>query len=231
MAEWKEPKVDYTAKDQVKPSIFNTLGENERYLKEVKITIGQVQNAVVTSVESSIRENLSANESIKTAFGKIRKVFADLKSLAFADTVSASKVTGLAKVATSGDYNDLSNKPKIETVTFKRVVCWMNSWYPEIEKGIYLAFLRFRNLGGLTNVTCFGPISTGITDNGTFSARSEIFTSGGDRCYLSITYNNSKGAYFELKTDKDDYDGSAELVLYKIWDLPAVDDKFEGEIL
>ena len=231
MAEWKEPKVDYNEDDRVEPEIFNTLGENERYLQEVKITNGQVQNAVVVSVQSSIQENLSANESVNTAFGKIRKVFADLKSLAFADTVSASEVTGLAKVATSGDYNDLSNKPKIETVTFKKVVCYFKRWYPQIGKGIYFAFLRFRNSGGSTNVTCFGPISTGITDNGTYSVRSEIYTSGRDRCYLSVDYNNSKGVYFEIKTDKNNFEGDAELVLYKIWDLPAVDDNFEDEIL
>lgn len=104
MATWKEPKNDYTPESQVVPEIFNTLAENERYLQEVKITTEQVQNATVSSTQSSTRENLSASETIKAAFGKIRKVFADLKSLAFSDTVAASNVTGLAKVATSGSY-------------------------------------------------------------------------------------------------------------------------------
>lgn len=131
MANWKEPRIDYKPTDQVVPSIFNVLGENERYLQEVKITTEQVQNALVSSIESSIRENLTGNESIKAAFGKIRKYFADLKSLAFASivqtsdisngavtnekiqSVDASKVTGLAKVATSGDDNDLKNTPSV----------------------------------------------------------------------------------------------------------------------
>ena len=30
MATWKEPKNDYTAENQVKPEIFNTLAENEK---------------------------------------------------------------------------------------------------------------------------------------------------------------------------------------------------------
>ena len=49
MAEWTEPKTDYTAAAQVTPSIFNTLGENERYLQEKKITTEQVQDASITS--------------------------------------------------------------------------------------------------------------------------------------------------------------------------------------
>ena len=39
MATWVEPKNNYKAEDQVLPTIFNVLAENERYLKEVKITI------------------------------------------------------------------------------------------------------------------------------------------------------------------------------------------------
>lgn len=34
MAEWHEPKSDYVASDQVLPSIFNELANNEKYLKE-----------------------------------------------------------------------------------------------------------------------------------------------------------------------------------------------------
>lgn len=42
MATWKEPKNDYTAENQVKPEIFNTLAENEKFLQEKKITTEQV---------------------------------------------------------------------------------------------------------------------------------------------------------------------------------------------
>lgn len=159
MAEWKEPKNDYVKEDQVVPEIFNTLAENERYLQEKKITTEQVQDAMVSSTQASSRTNLSASESVKGAFGKIRKWFADLKSLAFKSTiaqndidaqavsmgkiasnavstgklaaqavttakladgavtdekvssVSASKITGLAALATSGSYNDLVDVP------------------------------------------------------------------------------------------------------------------------
>jgi len=35
MADWKTPKNDYTAENQVKPEIFNNLAENEIHLKEI----------------------------------------------------------------------------------------------------------------------------------------------------------------------------------------------------
>ena len=35
MADWKTPKTDYKLTDQVKPEIFNDLGENQIHLKEV----------------------------------------------------------------------------------------------------------------------------------------------------------------------------------------------------
>ena len=35
MADWKTPKTDYKLTDQVKPEIFNELGENEIHLKEI----------------------------------------------------------------------------------------------------------------------------------------------------------------------------------------------------
>jgi len=39
MAEWKEPKSDYTAGSQVTPAIFNDLAENDKHLKEISCNI------------------------------------------------------------------------------------------------------------------------------------------------------------------------------------------------
>lgn len=143
MSVWVEPKNNYKAEDQVLPTIFNVLAENERYLKEVKITIEQVKDAVIAYTASGTRVNIASGDTIKTAFGKIQKWFADLGSLAFKSTVgtsdissqavtdakiksvAASKVTGLAKVATSGSYNDLKDKPSAMEMVGK--VVWSGS--------------------------------------------------------------------------------------------------------
>ena len=48
----------------------------------------------VEFTESSSRQQLNSGENISTLFGKIKKIFSDLKAVCF-----------------SGSYNDLSNKP------------------------------------------------------------------------------------------------------------------------
>ena len=44
MAEWRDPKSDYVAGDQVTPEIFNTLAENEKFLKENDYKVLNVYN-------------------------------------------------------------------------------------------------------------------------------------------------------------------------------------------
>lgn len=133
MATWNEPKSNYVASDEVTPQIFNELAENEKYLKEIqetKITSSEVKEATINNTQSSTRTNLTATEKLSTGFGKIRKWFADLKALAFKDTVGnsditdveASKVTGLHTVATSGNYSELNGKPTLGTLASKNNV-------------------------------------------------------------------------------------------------------------
>lgn len=50
---WVEPRIDYVAGSQVTPSIFNNLGENEKYLNEKKCTI-EKQSGSTTVVVGSI---------------------------------------------------------------------------------------------------------------------------------------------------------------------------------
>lgn len=66
MAEWKEPKIDYTAEAQVTPSIFNTLGENEVYLKNVILSAtSKINNLVdiVYPIGSTIKSINNINPS------------------------------------------------------------------------------------------------------------------------------------------------------------------------
>lgn len=61
---------------------------------------GDINNAQVTFTEAEERINIESQETLATMFGKIKKWFTDLKTVAF-----------------SGSYNDLSNKPDIPTKT------------------------------------------------------------------------------------------------------------------
>ena len=83
MATWKEPRTNHTVEDQVTPDIFNTLAENELYLKETKIISSQVQDGAVSSTEASSRSNIASGDTVKVAFGKLRKWFADFGVLCF----------------------------------------------------------------------------------------------------------------------------------------------------
>lgn len=57
---------------------------------------GDINNAKVTFTEAEERTNIKSQETMSTMFGKIKKWFTDLKTVAF-----------------SGSYNDLSDKPTI----------------------------------------------------------------------------------------------------------------------
>lgn len=54
MANWKEPKSDYEAEDQVTPDIFNTLAENEKHLKEISCKVEKKTKSGTTTTISSI---------------------------------------------------------------------------------------------------------------------------------------------------------------------------------
>lgn len=60
---------------------------------------GDVSNSTATFTEASTRTNILSGETLSVIFGKIKKFFADLKTVAF-----------------TGSYDDLSNKPTIPTV-------------------------------------------------------------------------------------------------------------------
>lgn len=332
MATWKEPEMNHTVEDQVTPDIFNTLAENEVYLNETKITTDQVQEAKVMSETSTTRENLTEQDTIMGAFGKIRKWFADLRALAFRDkvggtdivessittthlvdsavstsklgsmvvtdakiasgavtsdklgtgsvisskiaslavtteklgslavtaaklaasavttdkiansavtdakisSVSASKVTGLAEVATSGDYNDLKNKPSISSgITLSRSTIKLNQQYNIPATGVYLCFVSYLNAGSVKTVACLGTMSNSLScDNGTCSGISSVYYNGGYkniqlrcmpvsstafiyRLYISTSSTTTPSVQF-------DGDGTMTVILYKISGLSAI---------
>ena len=312
MASWKEPETNHTAGDQVTPEIFNTLAENEVYLNETKITTNQVQEATVMSETSATRENLTEQDTVMGAFGKIRKWFADLRALAFKDTVatadinnsavtsdkiassavtstklgtssvitskinalavtteklanlavtaaklaanavitekianaavtdekissvSAGKVTGLAEVATSGDYNDLINKPTISSgITLTRTTIRLNQQYNIPATGVYLCFVSYLNAASMKGVACLGTMSNATSiDNGTCSGISSIYYDGGYKNIQLRCINVSSTAFIyrlyistnatAAPTQLFDGDGTMTVIMYKISGLSAI---------
>lgn len=301
MATWNSPKSDYVPSDQVTPSIFNTLAENEKYLYETKITTEQVQDATVNSTENGSRVNLLNAETIKSAFGKIRKWLTDLGSLAFksivdsddianaaitqgkilshavsygkiatgavhtdklqdlavttikiADaavtaakiatgavtndkiaSVAAGKVTGLATVATTGSYNDLTNKPSFSSgVTFEKYTFQFNKQYNIPATGIYLCFVKYTNSASLTNIACLGTMSNSTNvDNGSYSGVSSINISGIRHIQVRCEPVSTTALKYQLYVSTSattmpntifDGDGEAQLIMYKIGNYSAL---------
>lgn len=351
MATWKTPEINHTVEDQVTPEIFNTLAENEVYLNETKITTNQVQEATVMSEVSTTRTNLTSSDTIMGAFSKIRKWFADLKALAFKDTVatadidnsavteakiaagavttdkigatavttakiadyavtsaklgtssvltakinalavttakiasaavttvkiadlnvttakiaalavtadklaasavtvdkiadgavtdakvtdvSASKITGLATVATSGSYNDLTNKPSISSFTMTRGTYRTNYQYNIPSTGLYLVWLKWTNNAGYTSVSCLGNFSNKTGQiNPSYSSISSIYYEGTKTIQLRCEYVSSTALKYFLyisssattapNTLWDDYDGTIEIIMYKISSFSAI---------
>ena len=65
----------------------------------LNVGTADLENIKTTFTETTTRENINSKETLGTLFGKIKKWFADLKTVAF-----------------SGSYNDLSDKPTIPSV-------------------------------------------------------------------------------------------------------------------
>jgi len=260
MATWKEPKNDYKKEDQVVPEIFNTLAENERYLQEKKITTEQVQDAEINSTQTATRESLGDKETVKGFFGKVRKWLADLKALAFKktvgtadidnsavtstkiaakavtdakiDSVSASKVKGLHKVATSGSYNDLIDKPSGNGLQLTKYEYSLSTKYP-INEGLFLCYVRWHNRGSVYGVSGCGLLSISKwAEAGCYSGVSAVYESDNIKIQIecSIRDDSMRFSMYESRdgdgnyapNDSGFFDGGADVVLYKLGDTSCV---------
>ncbi len=76
-----------------------------------------ISDTNVTFEQASDRVNISSKEKLSVIMGKIKKYFADLKTVAFSGSYAdLSNKPNLKAVATTGSYSDLSDKPTIPTV-------------------------------------------------------------------------------------------------------------------
>lgn len=85
---------------EINPGAYATIGDIQALekevadIKEILKTMPTPENTTVIFSEAPKRENISSGETLSVIFGKIRKFFADLKTVAF-----------------TGSYTDLSNRP------------------------------------------------------------------------------------------------------------------------
>jgi len=201
MATWQDPKTTHTAEDQVTADLFNVLAENEVYLNDTKITTSQVQDATVSSTQATSRTNIGASETVKSAFGKIRKWFADLKAMAFKASVStadidseavtnakiksvaASKVTGLHAIATSGSYSDLEDVPSdVDLSPYIKKGDLLNYLYPVGSIRMSTSSTNPGNyLGGSWSLWGSGRVPVGV--NTSDSDFSSVEKTGGEKAH------------------------------------------------
>lgn len=81
------------------------------YLKQI------IQGTTLTGLSTSTNSAVTASDTVTTGIGKLQaQVNTKQATITSTNKLSASLVSGLATVATSGSYNDLSNKPTIPTV-------------------------------------------------------------------------------------------------------------------
>lgn len=89
----------YAAQTLVQLLDTNIINKANGDILQYDSTTQKWKNQPTTFTEASSRANIDSGDSISTIFGKIKKFFTDLKTVAF-----------------SGSYNDLSDKPTIPTV-------------------------------------------------------------------------------------------------------------------
>lgn len=115
----------------------------------VKIDTEMLTNPKPTFTEASTRTNIvGSGESTTTLWGKVKKFFTDLKTVAF-----------------SGNYNDLNNTPEIKTVAITGVFSDL------IDKNVSTGTVTFTEASSRTNIatgesqsTMWGKVKKYFTD-------------------------------------------------------------------
>lgn len=147
--------------------------------------------------------------------------------------VPADIVTGLHAVATSGSYNDLTNKPTISSFSMSRGTYTLDTRYNIPATGIYLCFLKFTNSAGYTSVACLGTMSNKPSvDNGSYSGISSIYYDGGKK-NVQITCEQVSSTALKytllistsatsMPSKSFDGDGDFSLIMFKCGSLSAI---------
>lgn len=222
-------------------SKINASAVTDAKLATDSVITEKIKNLAVTSVKladscvTSIKLAPSAVTASKISNGAVTtdKLADSAVTNAKIESVAASKITGLATVATSGSYNDLSNKPSISSFTMTRGTYRVNYQYNLPATGIYLCFLKFTNAAGFTSVSCLGTMSNSTSvDNSTYSSVSSFYYDGGVKSVqLRCTPVSSTAIKYSLYYGSNtstmpntlfDGDGTIEIIMYKVSSFAAI---------
>ncbi len=115
-----------------------------------------------TFTEASTRTNIASGETISTLFGKIKKWFSDLKTVAF-----------------SGSYNDLSNRPSIPSKTSDLT-----------NDSGFITSVPVTSVAGKTGAVTLSKSDVGLGNVGNFKAVSTVASQGLTNTEKSNARNN-----------------------------------------
>lgn len=162
----------------------------------VKIDTEMLANPKPTFTEASTRTNLvGSGELTTTLWGKVKKWFSDLKSVAF-----------------SGNYNDLSNTPELKTVATTGVFSDL------IDKDVSTGTVTFAEASSRSN------IATGESQSTIFGKIKKFF-SDLKAVAFSGSYNDLSSKPLSVENSKVKYilsDGTTKLTLIQESELKAV---------
>ena len=92
-----------------------------------KITSGTLNADRLPTASSTVLGGVKIGSGISISSGVISATYTSVGAAAASHTHTASQVTGLATVATSGSYNDLTNKPSIPSLSGYATQSWVTS--------------------------------------------------------------------------------------------------------
>lgn len=232
-----------------KETVKGFFGKVRKWFADLKAlafkgTVGtaDIDSSAVTSAKiasNAVTSTKIASNAVTTA--KINaKAVTDEKI----NSVSASKVTGLHKVATSGSYNDLTDKPTIPSggggLSLAKYEYSLRTNYPLME-GLFLCYVRWHNRGSVYGVSGCGLLSISKwAEAGSYSGVSSVYESDNIKIQIECRISGDTMSFYMYESQDGDgnyapnasgvFDGGAEVVLYKLGDNAPVskDSNTEG---
>ena len=154
-----------------------TADDVQEAIDEEQTEINAIKNPTFT--EAQTRANIASGESLATLFGKIKKFFTDLKTVAF-----------------SGSYSDLSNKPDLPSFTIEQTSITTNQnsgWtdFPYVGHISLYVIDGFKG-GSIVGVTATDPnnprVLTQVIDIRGNSVTVDVYAKSSQTVYVNILY-------------------------------------------